>query len=66
MAMYPDSLAVSIPPMSWPTNVIRAIPNRDYDRASSIIWPRTVTIVRSVITWVSAVIAFTAYSPEQG
>jgi hypothetical protein len=78
MAVYPDSLAVSIPPMSRPpnviyaarpvagtTNIIRPILNPDYDRASSIIWPPTVTIVRSVITWGSAVIAFTACSPEQ-
>src|SRR5438445_10167508 len=79
MAVYPDSLAVSIPPMSWPPNVIHAarpvagttsiirpIPHRDYDRASSVVRPRTVTIVRSVITWGSGVIAFTAPCPEQG
>jgi len=79
MAVYPDSLAISIPPMAWPpnvihaarpvagtTNIIRPILNRDYDGASSIVRPRTVTIVRSVITRVSGVIAFTASSPEQG
>ena len=79
MAVYPDSLAVSIPPMSWSpnvirtagpvawtTNIIRPILNRDYDRPSSVVWPGAVTIVRSIISWVSGVIAFAAPCPEQG
>src|SRR5437763_12524406 len=79
MAVYPDSLTVSIPPMSWPpnvihaagpvagtTNIIRPILNRDRDRSTSVVWPGTVTIIRSVITWGSGVIAFTASSPDQG
>jgi len=79
MAVYPDSLAVSIPPMSWPpnvihaarpvartTNIIRPIPNVDHDSPSSVVRAGTVTIIRSVISWISGVIAFTASSPEQG
>src|SRR5436190_2468889 len=79
MAVYPDSLAVSIPPMSWPpnvihaagpvagtTNIIRPIPNVDHDRASSVVRPGTVTIIRSVITWGRSVIALAAPCPEQG
>jgi len=79
MAVYPDSLAISIPPMSRPpnvihaarpvagtTNIIRPILNSDHDGAYFIVRPRTVAIVRTVITWLSAVIAFTASSPEQG
>ena len=79
MAVYPDSLAVPIPPMSWPpnvihaagpvagtTNIIRPIPNVDHDSAASVVRAGTVTIIRSVITWVSGVIALAASSPEQG
>jgi len=77
MAVYPDSLAVSIPPMSWPPNVIHAAgpvagttniirPILDHDRPSSVVWPGTVTIIRSVITWGSGVIALAAPCPEQG
>jgi hypothetical protein len=52
-------------PIAGTTNIIRPIPNVDHDRASAVVRPGTITIIRSVITWGSGVIAFTASSPEE-
>src|SRR5713101_1259603 len=76
MAADPDLPTVPPYPVAGPPHVIRAacpisgtaivrsIANGHYDRASSVVWAGTV--IRSVITWVSGVIAFTTSSPEQG
>src|SRR4029450_5545293 len=59
---FPDVIRASIPVTG--TAIVRSIADRDHDRASPVVWPGTV--IRSVITWGSGVIAFTASSPEQG